>query len=970
MQFTKRLNGEYILAQSNTKKTTSTAKTTAKTGSSANKRGGSGKSSGGKKSSGKKSSGKKNSQVNLSEVIRKREIGATVLFSVGLLLLVVSLGAGKSGTLWNNMHLFYFAVFGFTGFFIPPAILFRGVTDVLGLSKRRHLIKIIEIFFLIATVCGFVHIKNVSAVSPELDFAESVKSVYDGITSGADSCTASGGVVGAVIGGGIFAVCGSVAISNVICALLFVAFAMFLFGISLFKVFSRMREPARKVSEKTGETIDAVKADIERKKRDAANIRAARRANTGVDPAKIVEDFYSENFTDITNPELKRREKEREKARRAEKKRAAEEGQPSIFDTLLNPANSGDAKDDSLAAEAGVDGKRGTAAPDSDIFTAAVKNAEERDAARLKALTPNKTDFEEENPYDGADAKTFAANEKKEISPLTDRESEKINSELDGALAAPVKTEYHYPPLDCLKLPEPARKGYEANELRANGEKLIAALQSFNVSASIVEVVPGPTVTRYELSPAPGVKISKFTGLSDDLALHMAAPAGLRIEAPIPNKAAIGIEIPNKNKTTVTFREVIDTDKYKNATSKLTVALGKNISGEPVYCDLAKMPHLLVAGTTGSGKSICLHTMIISILYNASPDEVKLLLIDPKQVEFGDYNGIPHLLVPVVSDPRKASGALGWAVTEMLSRYKILNANGVRDIGAYNNLCARRDDLQKMPQIVIVIDELADLMSAAPAEVEDSIQRLAQMARAAGMHLVIATQRPSTDVITGIIKANIPSRIALMVKQQIDSRIIIDEGGAEKLMGHGDMLYYPVGIPKPIRLQGAYIDDNERKSIVAFIKNNGDADYDDSVQQEIDRQAAADDGKKKGSSGSSSDGFDRGDELLMRAVELFVGTPEKASISALQRHLGLGFAKAGRLMDTLEENGIVGPSEGSKPRKVLITKQQWYEMNAMSSEVTGGAVRGNTQNDTVSGAANGDAETQTGTFTDDFSAGE
>ncbi len=872
---------------------------------------------------------KKNAQVTLAEVIRRREIGSTAVFAAGILLLIVALGAGRSGTVWNGIHLFYFAVFGMSGFFVPPAVLFCGITGVLGISKREHMVKIIEIFCLLAIICGFAHIRQVSAVSADMSFSEALKSVYNGIMTGSQTYRTSGGILGALIGGGTFAVCGSVAISNVICAVLLAADVMLLFGITLFKIFTRMREPARRVGEKTGETIDLVKADIERKKRDAADMRAARRANAGVDPAKLVEDFYSENFTDITDPETAKREKQREKARRKEELRAANEAQPSVFDVLdVNAQQKNDFADDGI---------NDPSLSETDIFAAAVKNAAERDEARLRALTPNRADADGDGVL--TDGNISAANGKKTAEPLSDGESSEINSELDGALAAVVKQEYHYPPLDCLKLPEPAKQGYAANELRANGEKLIAALQSFNVSASIVEVVPGPTVTRYELSPAPGVKISKFTGLSDDLALHMAAPAGLRIEAPIPNKSAIGIEIPNRNKTTVTFREVIDTDKYKNAASKLTVALGKNISGDPVYCDLAKMPHLLVAGTTGSGKSICLHTMIISILYNASPDEVKLLLIDPKQVEFGDYNGIPHLLVPVVSDPRKASGALGWAVTEMLSRYKILNANGVRDIGAYNRLCEQRDDLQTMPQIVIVIDELADLMSAAPAEVEDSIQRLAQMARAAGMHLVIATQRPSTDVITGIIKANIPSRIALMVKQQIDSRIIIDEGGAEKLMGHGDMLYYPVGMPKPVRLQGAYIDDTERKSIVAFIKNNGDANYDDSVQQEIDRQALAEDGKRKGSSDSSG-GVDKGDELLMRAIELFVNTPEKASISALQRHLGLGFAKAGRLMDTLEENGIVGPSEGSKPRKVIITKQQWYEMNAMSSDVTDGVPHG------------------------------
>ena len=513
---------------------------------------------------------------------------------------------------------------------------------------------------------------------------------------------------------------------------------------------------------------------------------------------------------------------------------------------------------------------------------------------------------------------------------MTEKEASELNRQLDDAVSEALPVVYQKPPLDCLNRPAPNQKGYTENELKSNGEKLIAALNSFNVSATIVNVVPGPTVTRYELSPAPGVKISKFVGLSDDLALHMAAPAGLRIEAPIPHKAAIGIEIPNRKKTTVTFREIIDTEQFRGAKSKLNVALGKDIAGDPVFSDLAKMPHLLVAGTTGSGKSVCLNTMIVSLLYNASPDEVKILLIDPKQVEFGVYNGLPHLLVPVVSDPRKASGALGWAVTEMLSRYKTLNACGVRDIGAYNSLCEERDDLQKMCQIVIFIDELSDLMTVAPAEVEDSIQRLAQMARAAGMHLVVATQRPSVDVITGVIKANIPSRIALTVKSQIDSRTIIDSAGAEKLMGYGDMLYYPVGVPKPIRVQGSYLTDMEIENVVSFIKANGAANYDDAVQQEIDRQAAAD--KKKGAADSdASGGVDSGDDLLMRAIELFVNTPEKASISALQRHLSLGFAKAGRLMDTLEEKGIVGPHEGSKPRKVLVTKAQWYEMNALSN---------------------------------------
>lgn len=491
---------------------------------------------------------------------------------------------------------------------------------------------------------------------------------------------------------------------------------------------------------------------------------------------------------------------------------------------------------------------------------------------------------------------------------------------------------YILPPLDCLRLPVRNTRTASQADLKATADKLIDALHSFNVEAKVVDVVPGPSVTRYELSPAPGVKISKFTGLADDLALHLAAPAGVRIEAPIPNKSAIGIEVPNRGRTTVTMREIVDSDIYKKATSKsrLNVALGKDIAGNIVCADLAKMPHLLIAGTTGSGKSVCLNAMIVSILYNAKPSEVKILLIDPKQVEFAVYNGIPHLLVPVVSDARKAAGALGWAVTEMLNRYKTFTDNGVRDIGSYNKLCENNDTLQKMCQIVIVIDELSDLMSVAPSEVENAITRLAQMARAAGMHLVVATQRPSVDVITGLIKANIPSRIALSVSSQVDSRTILDASGAEKLLGLGDMLFCPVGTSKPHRVQGCYLSDEEIENVVEFVKTQEKTSYSDDIQQEIDKQALSTAPKKgiKESDGSSVSDADR--EIILKAAELVIDNPDKASISSLQRHLSLGFAKAGRIMDALEEKGVVGPHAGSKPRKVLMTKAQWYEMNAMS----------------------------------------
>ena len=488
---------------------------------------------------------------------------------------------------------------------------------------------------------------------------------------------------------------------------------------------------------------------------------------------------------------------------------------------------------------------------------------------------------------------------------------------------------YQKPPIECLKYANNAGAMNYEEELKNNATKLVETLNSFGVSTKIVDICRGPSVTRYELQPAAGVKISKITSLADDIALALAS-SGVRIEAPIPNKSAIGIEIPNKNRATVSLREIIETPVYKNAKSKLNVGLGKDITGNTICADIAKMPHLLIAGTTGSGKSVCINAMIVSILYNSNPDEVKLLMIDPKQVEFTVYNGIPHLLVPVVSDPRKAAGALGWAVTEMLQRYKMFSENAVRDIKGYNKLAATSETLTPMPHIVIFIDELSDLMMAAPNEVEDSICRLAQMARAAGMHLVIATQRPSVNVITGIIKANIPSRIALSVSSQVDSRTIIDTAGAEKLLGYGDMLFSPVGVSKPIRVQGCFLSDEEVESVVKFIKTQGEEKkYDEKVMEEIERQAVI---EKKPSASSSSDGDsgEGGDEMIPKAIEVVVEA-QMASTTLLQRKLKLGYARAARIIDELEQRGIVGPFEGSKPRKVLISKQQWMEMNALGN---------------------------------------
>ncbi len=494
--------------------------------------------------------------------------------------------------------------------------------------------------------------------------------------------------------------------------------------------------------------------------------------------------------------------------------------------------------------------------------------------------------------------------------------------------------EYEFPPISLLKSSVSPRSGDITSELNNNGKILVETLKSFNVQTKIIDISRGPAVTRYELQPAAGVKISKITNLADDIALNLAAP-GVRIEAPIPGKAAVGIEIPNKVVSVVTMKELINSYNFKHVKSKLTVVLGEDISGNIMLADLAKMPHLLIAGSTGSGKSVCINSFIISLLYNARPDEVKLVMIDPKVVELGIYNGIPHLLVPVVTDARKAAGALNWAVKEMLLRYKKFAENNVRDLESYNKLIENNpcltdkegEVLEKMPQIVIIIDELSDLMMAAPNEVEDYICRLAQMARAAGMHLVIATQRPSVDVITGIIKANIPSRVAFAVSSQIDSRTILDMSGAEKLLGRGDMLFYPVGSPKPIRVQGCYVTDKEIEKVTEFLKSSSEVSYDNKVAEEIEKNTLPEGGKQEK---QSADGSNM-DPVMKEAVKCVVEAGQ-ASTSMLQRKLRVGYARAGRLIDEMEQMGIVGPHEGSKPRQVLMNYQQFLEMSMNQGE--------------------------------------
>ena len=501
-----------------------------------------------------------------------------------------------------------------------------------------------------------------------------------------------------------------------------------------------------------------------------------------------------------------------------------------------------------------------------------------------------------------------------------------VAQEVEKSLSQPGGA-YQYPPLSLLKEGDSIVGAEAIGELKANQARLSDTIRSFGIDANIVNVTRGPSVTRYELELDQGVRLNKLTNLSDDIALALGA-TGVRI-APIPDKISmVGIEVPNKLVSPVYINEVIGSREFRDNPSKVAFAVGKDIGGNCIVGNIAKLPHLLIAGTTGSGKSVCTNSLIISLLYKATPDEVRLIMVDPKMVELGIYNGIPHLLIPVVTDPKKAAGALQWAVVEMMKRYRAFSEVGVRDLASYNAHAARTEGMEKMPQIVVVIDELADLMLVAAKEVEESICRVAQMGRAAGMHLIIATQRPSADVITGLMKANIPSRIAFAVASSLESRIILDTTGAEKLVGKGDMLYFPLGTGKPKRVQGCLISDEEVAAVVDFIKKqSGSAEYDESIIHEIEKHAAEKDKQGKGGGGSAAAEEPGGDydELLPAAIEVVVETG-MASVSMLQRRLKLGYSRAARLVDQMEEKGVVGPFEGSKPRQVLITKEQWQEM--------------------------------------------
>lgn len=813
-----------------------------------------------------------------------KQVRSILTFALALFLFAVTLIEG--GNAWRFLHNALFGLFGVCTYVVPVAIGAVAVLSALDRLNGDVRIKLPEAAVLVVLIDSAVDIFTANFA---LSFSEHIKNAY---FSGAE--LKSGGFFGALIGHPLYICCGGKTGAAVIIFILIFVFLLLMTGTTLINFFRALGKPVKKLERAAAESYELREETEEEEEPENPRSPFKREKKVKL-PKKL--DSGEKNVDIFMSDEEERKDSEE----RSRKKR----------DKMLDLYH-------------GI-------APEED--SEAQMTPEEAAEAALKALSEPENEASEtapeEQPESSRTEVDFELPINSEHSETTDSEDSEESALPDAEETESALREYKYPPVTLLN-PVKAEDNRAVNtELESTGKRLVEVLSSFGVETKIINISRGPAVTRYELKPSVGVKISKITNLSDDIALNLAT-AGVRIEAPIPNKPAVGIEVPNRITSTVGVREIIDSPVFTGAKSKLTVALGKDIAGAVTVTDIAKMPHGLIAGATGSGKSVCINSIIISLLYKANPEEVKLLLIDPKVVELGIYNGIPHLLIPVVTDPRKAAGSLGWAVLEMEKRYKLFAENDVRNIDGYNGLAEHREDLVKMPHIVIIIDELADLMMTAPGDVEDAICRIAQKARAAGMHLIVATQRPSVDVVTGLIKANIPTRIAFAVSSQIDSRTILDIGGAEKLMGRGDMLFYPVGANKPVRIQGCFVSDAEVESVVGFIKNSGKADYSDDIAEEIERLAAQEKGSK-GTKASEDDGGDDADPMLSQAIEAVVEAGQ-ASTSLLQRRLKLGYARAARIIDQMEARGIVGPYQGSKPREVLVSKDRLNEMKMRSDD--------------------------------------
>ncbi len=784
---------------------------------------------------------------------------AVVILVFAAVILGIFTYTQSAGFLGGPVHDALFGLFSKTAYLIPPSVLGLGIYVGRQKTTERLAAKGILTFFVIVLVGALMQIFT----SEEIPTSELYFYGMDG---------AGGGVLGGAAANVLEPMVGAFASVIIILFILFVLLSL-LFKVSMFSMVGtfvsglfNLRKELDEVEpydtyaqgKKTRQSMQKLEKTFQRKKLRAEDLDFA------VDEAETAREQRANT---------RRAEKKPEPA--AEPIVSEEDVEERIKQIVFNP----------------------------DLPMDETPTVQPPAKAKTAAKIPLAEPVQEEIP----DLQPTEAEKPLKAAPVTEAEKKEIKGEIEQAIETP-KAEYVYPPISLLNKGKTASAD-KRQEMYETANKLMDILKNFGVEAKLLQVTNGPTVTRYEIQPSTGVKLSKITGLAEDIALNLAVPTVL--VAAVPGKAAVGIEVPNTSVNTVSVRELLESDTFKNAKSKLAVAFGKDIGGNVVVGDIAKMPHVLIAGSTGSGKSVCINTIITSILYKASPEEVKLIMVDPKVVELGVYNGIPHLLIPVVTDPKRAAGALNWAVGEMMKRYAAFAETGTRNLEGYNKLM-KKQGTEPLPQIVIIIDELADLMMVAAKEVEDYICRLAQLARAAGIHLIIATQRPSVDVITGLIKANVPSRIAFAVSSQVDSRTILDKGGAEKLLGKGDMLYHPTGLPSAIRVQGAFVSDGEIENVVSFIKEHSEeSHYSEDLADHIERCENGENGV--------TDQQEDGDELLPEAIELAVELGQ-ISTAMVQRRLKVGYARAGRIIDQMEMRGIISGANGSKPREVFIDR--------------------------------------------------
>ena len=840
---------------------------------------------------------KKSSELKQPEQKTKlpaRLISSIVFLSLSVLFSIILFT--NDGALLNVVKNFVHGLIGRTGFVISiPVLLYLFLIHAFSHKRPVQFRTICLLVFIIICSC-ISHLNDIPEVLPKGG------AMIAGFYKDAVRIT-NGGVIGGLIATGNEWLCGRI-VSYILLIVLAISMLLGGMGITLSGLVKAYRERPRAEWEDDEDVVSET------------------------EPAAVVVNHIANKRIEYIE---QKRIREAEKAALAEeeaKKRAAEEAiraQKPLTKVEDIMSQIGNDVEEPVAAS----GRMNFTDEDPEILSAVVKPAEmseppvaEPSRMPLLEIERMETEIAEiEQPVPKKErAKRVKISQQEAAEAVAEVTQEIVEKEAEA------KPTYCFPPIDLLKLPGDGKTDGTA-EMRENTRRLNEALASFKIDAHIINVTRGPSVTRYEVELAKGVRLSKLTSAADDLALNLGA-TGVRI-APIPERVSVvGIEVPNRAVNTVSLREVIDSKEFNSAKSKSSFAVGKDIGGNCIVGNISKLPHMLIAGTTGSGKSVCMNSIIISLLYKASPDEVKLIMVDPKMVELGIYNSIPHLLIPVVTDPKKAAGSLQWAVTEMMRRYKAMSDAGVRDLESYNSIIENEENGKRLPQVVVIIDELADLMLVAAKEVEESICRIAQMGRASGIHLIIATQRPSADVITGLMKANIPSRIAFAVASAMESRIILDTQGAEKLVGKGDMLYAPIGCGKPKRVQGCFVSDPEVEAVTNFVKSNFTTEYDQEVMQEIERKAEQT-GTAKPASGEPESTADEmySDEMLPAAVDVILET-KQASVSMLQRRLKLGYARAARIVDEMEEKGIVGPFQGSKPREILITQEQWETMRS------------------------------------------